>query len=289
MPIRKRILLLVLTSILLPGYLAARDKMEIRTEINWEDSFLLLNMTAPIAEEPNQPTGRFKTEQSIIRQTPTMTGEVLLPLIVDSRHTVGDLVLQDPDLLRRLENLSEKMTKIFTTATPDREFLTVRYSLPLFPDLAGLLISHDKPYTLPRNPQYTPNEEFTGIVIYAGEELPYHGSNSEKTLPVPCLFPRLYSPEMNLIHSAELTDPDALRLWGNAGYTYSFDINRISGRVGVYPLRAMARAVYGKNRTDLILPEETVRKITSSEHNMELLRQGRVVIILPPRAEQPDS
>ena len=65
------------------------------------------------------------------------------------------------------------------------------------------------------------------------------------------------------------------------GYTYSYDLTKIGERIGMYPLRTMAYKVYGKNRTDLILPDEAVKKLISSEHNRDLLRQGRVVIILP--------
>ena len=261
--------------------LLTSQEIQINTSIDWEKMVLQLDMTAPITEESNQPTGRYKTEQYILRETPVTTGEVLLPLIVDSWNSMQDLVIQTPVLLRQLENLSETMIKQFTTATPDRKFLTVRYELALFPSIASLLIKHDKPFSYPVDPAYIPTDDFTGIVIFAAEDLPDQGSSDKGTQLTPCLFPRLYDPELNEIHSMELTDPEAVRKWGNAGYTYSTDMNNISSRIGVYPLRTVARGIYGKNRTDIILSKEAVTMITTSPHNRELLQQGKVVIILP--------
>lgn len=277
-----KIRMLLMICLVLPHFLFAQTALEVQSEIDWFKASFQLDITAPIEEEPNQPTGRFKTEQYIMRQTPVITGEVLQELRVDSIHTIADMISEDPVILRELEDLSQKMKKVFTTATGDRKFLTVRYTLPIFPSLANLVIRHDKPYPSPASSVYTANEDFTGLIIYAGESLPYQGNSEQEVLLNPCLFPRLYDSSMTLIHSAEMTEPDALRKWGNAGYTYNYDLSSLNERIGVFPLRTMARKVYGKNRTDLILPDETVRMLISSEHNREILKQGRVVILLPP-------
>jgi hypothetical protein len=264
------------------SFLSAQSELKISSHIDWFTAQFQRDITAPIEEEPNQPTGRYKTEQYIARETPVITGQVLQDLRVDSTHMISSLITENPVLLRQLENLSQKMEKVFTTATADRKFLTVRYTFSIFPDLAELIIKHTKPYPSPVIPLYTSNEDFSGIIIYAAEKLPYQGNVEQQVLLNPCLFPRLYDSSMNLIHSVEMTEPEAVKKWGNAGYTYSFDLAESRERIGIYPLRTMASMVYGKNRTDLILPDEVVKKLISSEHNRNLLRQGRVVIILPP-------
>ena len=279
----RSLLFLLILLLILPGIsLSAQSNLEVSSRINWPEGRFQLDITSPIEEEPNQPTGRFKTEQYIIRQTPTVAGQVLQELMVNSTHSIGDMVRENPVLLRELENLSDKMIKVFTTATGDRKFLTVRYTLDIFPYLADLVIRHETPFPSPESSAYTANEDFTGLVIYAAEPLPYMGNAEQQGQLNPCLFPRLYSSSMDLVYSAEMTEPDALRKWGNSGYTYSYDLSGLTPRVGVYPLRTMARMVYGRNKTDLILPDETVQMLISSEHNRELLREGRVVIILPP-------
>ena len=41
----------------------------------------------------------------------------------------------------------------------------------------------------------------------------------------------------------------------------------------------MARAVFGKNRTDLIIPVLDARRILALPHNTDLLQQGRIIVI----------
>ncbi len=278
----KNELLFIMIFFLLPLFsVFAQPEMQSVSTVDWNEAILQLDITAPIEEEPNQPTGRYKTEQHIIRRTPVITGEVLKGLQIDSSHTLSDMIQKDPVLLRKLEALSDKMKKVFTTATGDRKYLTVRYTLNLFPDLADLVIQHKSPYPIRSNPIYRATEEFSGIVIYAGEPLPLQGGNTRTAELVPCLFPRLYDGSMHLIHSAETTDPQALRSWGNAGYIRDFDLSGSSERIGSYPLRTMARRITGTSHTDLVLSDDAVQMIISSPHNRELLRQGRIIIILP--------
>ena len=290
MPIKSVLRLLIPFMVpLLCALVPLRAQMTAESSVDWHTGTFQLDITSPIEEEPNQPTGRYKTEQKIIRQTPVITGEVLRDLQVDSSHTLSDLIRLNPVLLRQLETLSEKMKKVFTTATGDRKFLTVRYRLDLFPDLADLVIRHESPYPIQEDPQYTPTADFTGILIYAGEALPLQGERAREDYLTPCLFPRIFDPSMHLIHSAETTDPEQLRTWGNAGYARDFDLTSSSERIGSYPLRTMARRISGKSHTDLILSEDTVKMITSSAHNRELLRQGRVIIILPSEDTEPKT
>jgi hypothetical protein len=42
----------------------------------------------------------------------------------------------------------------------------------------------------------------------------------------------------------------------------------------------MARGVFGRNATDLLLPREAARQLLSREGNRQLLREGRILIIL---------
>ncbi len=276
--------------LLLSGLVSAQSgNITVSSRTHWTTGILELDITAPIEEEINQPTGRYKTEQHIMQAFPLITGKVLQEITVDSSRDIGNLVQKDPSLLRRLENLSPKMTKVFTTATADRKFLTVRHTLQFFPYLAQLITDKNNFRQTPVDMGYCPNEDFTGLVIYAGEALPLQGRESEKKLLVPCLFPKLYSPDLQLIHCAEMTEPEKLRAWGNAAYSRDFDLGAWGERIGPYPLRLMARKIYGIKGTDLILSRDGIKKLLSSEHNRRLLKEGRVLIILPPKTPEPST
>ncbi len=276
---------------LIPGrfLFAQTENLIIKSRTDWTSGIFELDITAPIEEKANQPTGRYKTEQHILQVFPLVTGQMLQDITVDSSRTIGDLVLKEPQLLPCLEELAGSMIKVFATAGADRKFLTLRHRLLLFPALAALL-TRDYPFReTPVETGYTPNGDFTGLVIYAGEPLPVQGKEGERQILKPCLFPKLYSPDLKIIHCAEMTRPDKLKLWGNGAYSRNFDLGAWKERIGSYPLRLMARKVYGVKGTDLILPREGVQKLLSSRHNREVLKEGRVLIILPGETSGPSA
>ena len=51
-------------------------------------------------------------------------------------------------------------------------------------------------------------------------------------------------------------------------------------RIGLNPLRTMARGVFGKNSTDIIIPREVARQLLAVEENHRLLLEGRVLVVL---------
>jgi hypothetical protein len=54
--------------------------------------------------------------------------------------------------------------------------------------------------------------------------------------------------------------------------------------VGENPLRVIARGVFGVNPTDPIIDRNDALLILSSDENIDLLRQARVVFVLDPAA-----
>jgi hypothetical protein len=95
----------------------------------------------------------------------------------------------------------------------------------------------------------------------------------------PALFPKIYDEEMNLIMDKSMCDPDRLRDWGMIAYSDVLDLRRYSYRIGSFPLTLMAKAVFGKNSTDIIISSEAAAEILSKEENRQLLAQARIVVI----------
>jgi len=90
---------------------------------------------------------------------------------------------------------------------------------------------------------------------------------------------------MDPVLSPQMCDPQALRRWGVAAYAYSSleeALAPFEDRVGPTPLRTRARGVFGRNATDLLLSTEAARQLLSRAHNRDLLRDGRILIILDP-------
>ena len=55
---------------------------------------------------------------------------------------------------------------------------------------------------------------------------------------------------------------------------------RLSSVSGCTPYRTTAEAIFGNNRTDLLIPEQAARKILYNRENHRLIREGRIVVIV---------
>jgi len=130
--------------------------------------------------------------------------------------------------------------------------------------------------------------DYTGIIIIADEELPIHGRNT-RALAEPCLFPKIWDTDMNLIYERNMTNP-ALREGSlMVRYIVSDSIFRptpsgldgdLAAFLGPNPLRIIAREVFGSSPTDTVIDRADALKIVSSENNRRLLREGRVALVL---------
>jgi hypothetical protein len=120
--------------------------------------------------------------------------------------------------------------------------------------------------------------------------LPVHGRNTSALIS-PCLFPKIWDTEMNLIYERNLTDP-ALTSSGLrpiVRYAKREDIfrstpsgidNELIPLVGERPLRIFARSVFGAVPTDPVIDRSDAMLMISNENNRRLLREGRVVLVV---------
>ncbi len=254
-----------------------------QTSINWRTGRVLLNITAGLPTSAQAlPAGRYHTEQRINRKLPIYTREALTGIAINSWHTIGSYMEEkDPGIFRPLEGLHQNLEKRHVTAARDLREITLRYALDIYPHVIDLFIKHETPLPPPSLLEYEPTKEYSGIIIYAKGELPVHGTNKTARLK-PCLFPRIYNEEMTLLLDEQRVPPEVLRRWGMAAYTTDTEEDLFRNRIGdpgKEPLRIMARALFGKNHTNLIIPNGAARKILALSANRDLLRQGRILII----------
>jgi hypothetical protein len=105
-------------------------------------------------------------------------------------------------------------------------------------------------------------------------------------MPIPCLFPKIWDSDMNLIYERGMLEPRSSFMVRYAPPQSIFQNNpsglspELQELVGERPLRIFARGVFGTKPTDLIIDRNDALLIISSEENRRLLSQGRVAIIL---------
>lgn len=277
MPLKK--LLFLICSALLTYSLSSQEVNVTATKsIDWEEGIVTLDITASTDTAWTALSSRYNMDKLISKRAPVLAAEIISDIPVSSLDTIGSALRKNTSLYGDLLNLPDLVGKTFSTAAEDRKSLTVRYDIPIYPHMASLFINRETADPVTVDLRYEPTADFTGIIIYAAEELPLSGTNRRDYLN-PSLFPRLFDENLNVVLDMTKVEPEYLEQWGTAGFSHDEEQEYYGERVGAFPLRTMATAIFGINGTDLILPERAVRKILSSEHNRNLLAQGRVMII----------
>jgi hypothetical protein len=263
-------------------------KIGISGALEWEKPGIEISVSLDLASAGLRlPAGRGAGETLIADEYLRLMGPILLSVPVDSSSTLGDLVERGDYSLALAEQLALTARITPPALSPDMTRLGAGYSLDLV-KLAAALTRHTRPAEIPRTLSPVPAPAYTGIVIIAPEELPVHGRQGSALL-MPCLFPRIRDSGMNVIYERNMLDPRIAAERPMVRYIPADHIFRpgpsglspeLTALVGPRPLRIFARSVFGIRPTDPVIDREDSLIIISSEENRQLLREGKVVIVL---------
>ncbi|MDA3850160.1 MAG: hypothetical protein PF447_02695 [Spirochaetaceae bacterium] len=252
--------------------------------MNWLENNITFDLTYPLPTDSMNPSHRYETEQFIESRAPQIITKEIGQLRVDSLNLLSDLLYQDPIFYTQVENKIAGMNKTFSRSTSDMKSFMLRYTMAFYPFLVEMFMQDYQ--TVPVeffSPLDYHRENFTGIIIYAQDDYPLHGSLEMVQLN-PALFPRIWDPQLNLVYHKEQVEREYLLQWGMVHYSRDpqNDDNQWAELVGNKPLQISARSIYGKNHCDIILSQEDSRLILSNEEENQLLSQSRILIQLPP-------
>jgi len=250
--------------------------------VDWDDGVLIIDVEVDIAASTSPGKARVAAEEYLRQTIGSIFCNALYELNLDSYRSVKEAVEQDGRLLAALLELGRTARPLNTYLNTTLDTLTARYVFRFYPDIIGVFARHTQPYDPIEILEYVPTMDYTGIVIYAKGEYPVHGEDPARKNPEPfnpSLLPKLFTTEMEVVAEAAMMDPVYLSGWGTFGYTDSTDYLTHKERVGAAPLFTLARAVFGDNRTDLLIPVDAARKIFATPGNRELIRQGRILVI----------
>lgn len=246
--------------------------------VNWaaQEIELLVN-----EEVPNfSPLARGRLQRRIEAEMEERFLEAAAELQLNSTTRLRGWIEENPQRLPFLIDRLEEIRSEESSYSTEFKTLSLRYRIPLFPTLGEIFIRHRQGYTLPPTLFHVPTAPYTGVVIYAQEELPVHGENREAGL-VPALFPRIWDDSMQLIFEAPMMDREKILAGGCVGYATSLEDPAIENRVGPSPLRIAARGLFGLTPTDPIIPRGDALALLNSPDGRELLAEGRIVFIIP--------
>jgi len=250
------------------------------SRLDWQRGTLRVSMVAEAAAGvPLQPGLLHRAQQQIEATFPDALFRALLPMRVNSVETVRDVVLERPEIASQITDLSARATPGLPRPYPDLSGVQRVYEVPIFPDFVQLFVEHTIPFRMEEVISWVPTSQFTGVVIYAADPIPLRGTDQE-VYPAPALLPEIYDENLRPVLEQDMLDPDAVATRGVVAYSAETGEDPWRDRIGVNPIRIMAREVYGIHPTDLIIGVEDADRILASAHNRNLLREGRILVIL---------
>lgn len=224
------------------------------------------------------PSGRGAAKTILESKIPLLIKDPLLSLPVDSSLKLGDTVLQDTLSLEEITNIIQDGKQSASVYSNEKDSIIINHTIKLN-DISSKLVKHSFPYK-PNSPiEKTATRKYTGIIIDARGVLPVQGEFVTST-GNPCLFPKVWNEEMELIYEKNIEDSKVAKELGIVNYHWSSDENLYRNRIGNDPLRITAKKIFGINRTDPVISKKDALKILSLDENRELLKQGRVIILL---------
>jgi hypothetical protein len=235
------------------------------------------------------PSGRIQAENSIFGEFFSKTLDFIYTIPYDSSSVLGDFVESGELLPQDADDIVFGAKSTPPAISTDMMSISGSYSIAL-KDVAAKFVRHGSAAGFDNiiNPKSVPS--YTGIIIIANDELDIHGRNSSAFL-IPCLFPKIWDTDMNLIFDKKFTVPGLFGRSTMVHYAQRENIFRdtpsglsseIEKLVGNRPLRIIARGVFGIRPSDPIIDVSDALIIISSEENKQLLREGRVVFIASP-------
>lgn len=236
------------------------------------------------------PTGRAHGEELLDIEFPQIIAPYLFSVPIDSSSTVETAVQKGIISILDLDSLVSGAKKTPAVLDLEKNRLNRTYTLPLN-NLVALLVHHHTLASLPRPLIPLQSQDYTGLVIFAQDPLPIHGRQSTALL-VPCLFPKIWDSEMNLIYERNVVDPDIAKTRGIVQYTSADRVlltspsgigPELQSLIGTRPLRILADRVFGRLPTDPVISTADAQRLLSSDNNRRLLAEGRVLIVIAPQ------
>jgi len=257
---------------------AAAGPYSVASSIDWKSRVLSLRVTLDLgAAGLKLPSGRLEAQRMTERDLPALAKLPVFSVRFDSHRDVEDTIADGTLDAGRILELPSVARLASSSLTKDLRGYVAGYELRL-DSIAALYLDGASPAPTRAPIDAVPTRDYTGIVVYAKGELPVRGEAATSRAS-PCLFPRIFDEGMRLVLDWSMVAPEALASGGVLGYADALGIEA-GERVGGDPLRVMARELFGDGRTDYVISRVDALRILSSPANRELLRLGKVVVVL---------
>ncbi len=224
------------------------------------------------------PAGRNSAESIMKIKTPALLKNPVLSLYVDSANYIGDVILDETITLEQITSIVENADQTLAIFSADGNSASSTNTIDMN-TLGRLLVRHRYPYTPEEPIDIVSSRGYSGIIIDARGTVPVHGEFVSSEV-FPAFFPTVWDENMNIVYEKNIADSQIVQTEGLVEYNWQDNFELYENKVGGNPLYIKACRVYGRNRTDPVIRRKDALKILTVEENRNLLRDGKVVILL---------
>lgn len=253
--------------------------LESTSSVNWITRKFVSKLSLDTQKAGLQmPSGKKQASSYIKTRMPQLIQPPLLSLYADSSRTLGDYVVSEDITLDEVYNFILGGYKTPDVFSSDIKKLNTTNTMNIN-DIGKVLVKHKYAYTPEEPIDSVPSRAYSGIIIDARGSYTVHGEYVKDKV-YSSFFPKIWDENMNIIYERSMVDADTVKNQGLVAFDFSDDTGRYENRIGSDPLYIRTREVFGRNRTDPVISRNDALKILSVPENVELLNEGKVVILL---------
>lgn len=277
---KKNIILLAAYTILSSSVWAQyNSSMTSKSKIDWTSRIFTTQINLDVTNTNMRlPSGRNSAESLIKIKTPGLVKDSLLTLFVDNQNYLGDIIVDETLSLEQITKIIENSKQTPALYTTDGNGVNTIKTIDVN-TISRQLIKHKYPYTPEEPIDIVSSRPYSGIIIDARGALPIHGEYADSEV-FPCFFPTIWDDQMNIIYEKNITDKEIAQNKGIVKYDWKDNFILYEDLIGRDPLYIKAKKVFGRNRTDPLISRRDALKILTVKENLNLLKQGKIVILL---------
>lgn len=251
------------------------------------DKFDFSNWTVKV-ETNESPVQQLAIQSTLISTAKSIVKNQLF----DADRTVEDYLTENIRINRQFDRLNVNLKQSDVRFLSDGSSI-YEYELPITGQIIKLLIPGTGrgipvstlccPTCGQLWPENLPIPEGVKLVPLENELTPQYTGvliDARDILVNPALFPKIFSDEGKEVYGLSFATAEYVSAQGLVNYTTSFSDAYQSDLLGINPLRITALRSTGQNKTDIIISDASAKMMHSSQHNLGLLEQCRVVILL---------
>lgn len=251
--------------------------LEIQSD--WESGEVIFTLRSPVAAyiERDNAAPAYWANRKWQTELDEIVTYVLKHIPYDSTETLFSEAEQRGISRSVVEDVVGSIRLVYNGLSADFAMVEARYKLLLYPTIISYFSTARREVAERYN--WIATTDYSGIVIIAQGALPLH-NNTRMVRAKPVLSPTIYDEELRIVLQAAMVQPSTKEQRGIVGYDTEYSREKWRGRVGDNPLLLYASGVRDERGSNLIISSRDAQKILIREHNRNLIRDGKILMVL---------